>query len=240
MVYPFVPQLCICFSTTLPVASTFIPTGTPHTTVEFATHEQTRLFLAKLGINSESACAAGVSPQDVAAFFESAAGTLDTLRPSLDAAELSVSSARADLASLRTRASLAPDSSPDAAIQQGEQALQAALIARALLENSAFETATASLPQAVRSGLTTIRLNKGRCVPVEYKLVSHTNEEWAALLEAQRHIGSRRACGLAAEPEQASIIASAEADPTVAVGRNRIQTTLSQVSSVWIDTTEQP
>ena len=230
-------QFGACIATAF-LASSAVPATTTYSHAELASHEQTRVFLARLGVNAQSACAAGVSSQEASALFESAADTLDALRPSLEANDANLAAARATLAALRIQVATAPDSSLAAAIQQAEEAVQAAMTARELLDASAFESVAASLPQGTKNGLAAIRTNKGRNLPVEYKLVSRTDEEWKTIQEARRHTKACSACSLEAEPSQQSVISDIETDPTVAVGRGRLQASIAQISAVWFPETE--
>lgn len=202
------------------------------------TRDQARVFLARLGITPEAACAAGVTVGDVEGIFQAAADTLDALRPSIEAADAAVAAARTDLAAIRAGGVAQSGASLQTTIQQAEVALTTALASQTLLNTSAFESATAPIQGAVRTRLAAIRVNQEQSVPVEFKVITRTAAEWKALQGALKHVQSRQACGLTAAPERAAEVASAATDTEVALAKGRLDSLLQQMRAVWTPVTE--
>jgi hypothetical protein len=197
------------------------------------TYEQTRSFLARTSLTPETACATGVSAEQVPALFQAAAETLDTLAPSFAANELAVTTARSTLAELRSNASSSLDSEIEPAIRQAEAALTTSLEARTLLWQTAFDSIVNGLTEPQRTLLATIRSNAKHNVATEYKVVTRTAEEWAALKAALLHIRSREACGLTADAAETTTVSTASTAIGVSVARQRLETLLGSVRAVW-------
>lgn len=200
------------------------------------TREQTRAFLARLGVSSETACAAGVTAAEVVALFEAGADTADTLAASIQSANEGVSSARSTLAQTRRLVSSCGDGSMDSALADAETALQSALVSQVQVYEVAFAAVTASLPETTRALLANLRAHAGRKTPVEFHVASRTPEQWEALEKALVHIRARQQSGLQATAERQAVVTSASSEPAVYAAKQRLETSLAAVRAAWMAT----
>jgi hypothetical protein len=217
------------------------PTPVAEHRVEAPTHQQTRVYLARLSISPETACAAGITAEQAATLFQTAADTLDALAPSFQTTDSSVATARLELSNLRTRAASQLDTGLEPMIRQAEATLSSALAAQCTLWQSAFETTIAPLPESQRTLLAALRVNAQQGVPTEFKVVTRTPQEWATLQKALQHVRSREACKLQPTSDKSATVAQAAADQTVYAAKQRLDTNLTALRAAWTaTTTEQP
>jgi hypothetical protein len=201
--------------------------------IESPTREQTRIFLARLSISPETACAAGVTAEQAGTLFQTASDTLDSLAPSFQTTDSAVTTARTELSALRARAASQLDTGLEPMIRQAETTLSAALTAQSTLWQSAFETTTAPLPQNQKTLLATLRTNAQQGVPTEYKVITRSSEQWTSLQKALQHVRSRQACSLAPAPDKLAAVATAAADETVYAAKQRLETNLTTLRAAW-------
>ncbi len=199
----------------------------------------TRVFLSRLTIGAESACAAGLTVEDIETLYQSATDTRESLAPSFQANELAVTAARTELSTLRGRASNLLDPGLEPAIRQWESALAAGLASQTLLWQTAFESSVAALPQGKRNLLAALRENATRDVPIAYKVLTRTADGWTELQKALLHMRTREACHLPANPPQAAVVASASSESEVLAAQQRLDANLTIIRAAW-GTIEQP
>lgn len=203
------------------------------------TRELTRVYLARVGIFPESACAAGLTIEQVTLLFQTASDTLETLTPSIEASDLAVSGARAELALLRGRAASLLDPALEPVIHQAEATLAAATAAQTLLWQSAFETTISPLDGSQKTLLRALRTNAQVEVPTEYKVVLRPSDEWTDLKKALLHVKSRESCNLAPSADRAALVSAAAADAAVYAAKQRLTVGLAAMRTAW-NPVEQP
>ncbi|MFT3684730.1 MAG: hypothetical protein QM783_07325 [Phycisphaerales bacterium] len=231
-----VMSLCATFAVSSPLAHATSTGKSSHPTWVSCdvSRAQVRMFLARLTLTPETACAAGLTSADVEPLFQAGGDTLSTLAPSIQAADTAVTEARVQLATYRKAAMTVIDSSLDYSIQQAEATLASSLATQAALLNTAFDTVTAGFPQETKTILSTLRTNSGRAVPLDLRVSARSAEQWTTLENALNHVKSRTACSLTPDSGQQSVVNTASSEPAASVARQRVESNLAAVKAAWM------
>ena len=106
---------------------------------------------------------------------------------------------------------------------------------RADVLDALFDAGVASLSQAKKDTLATIRGNRGFKVATQFLVVDRSETDWLALKAALAHERIAAELGDSVDSEVATLLSSARADSAVADAKSSLDSSLAALESAWDD-----
>lgn len=197
------------------------------------TAAQVREALSLAGLNAQGLAAAGVQQSQVSVLVGNVRSHLAENGEQFSAALASYrqSSLQVQRLERRVRSGVAP-AEEVSALASARASLASAVSARDTAIANTFTAATANLSGSSIETLTTIRANRGREVPVQYAVVTRTDEQWTALRDALANVRISGRLGDTADSGCTQFLANASAESGVVAANSGLEN-LAGVSSAW-------
>jgi len=188
--------------------------------------------LYRSGLNPRTLAAAGVTPAQVAAMCTALRAGLAEVQPILDAADAGVSGGRRSVGRLsRLVRSGKATAEQVQELASCKAACQAAIAERKTCMNSFRTTALAGLSEAQRNALRNIRRNSEWKVPVPYRVVNRTPEQWMELEEFLDVERIETRWGHDVPAEVVTVLAEARSNQRFAAAKTALETNLAAVKA---------
>lgn len=190
--------------------------------------------LASAGLSPDSLAACGANGASVATLFSSSRSWLAEHGTQLSAAWSADRAAGAEVSAIERRIQSGRPLEGD--VSQISSKRAAAASARAAAEEANrefFEAAAVGLGETVRDRLWIARSNQGRGVPIQYRVVNRTDEQWALLRDACS--SARISAGRSESPDgdASQLLADASAQSEVVAAKAGVESNLAQIKSAW-------
>lgn len=180
------------------------------------------------GLDPRALTAVGVAAQSMSAFVDAVRDAFAVHGADLTQAEARISAARVSSDALRRKIQGGKGEPEDVTAYQSALAeLALAETAKTTALAACRAPAEATLSQAQRGQLARIRANKHWELPSEFLLVDRSEVQWVALRDALANEKIAPRYGDEVAPQHATVLASARANPDVALAKTRLDTVLT-------------
>jgi hypothetical protein len=196
---------------------------------------QLRLFVARLGLSPDAMAAAGVTPAQATAVGSQLRSRYADLAPPLDSAQSALRTAITQREQLRRKIAAGRGAPEDtAALSAATAQATAAASARASARDAALADLGAAIGTDAMQKLKNIRESRKWPVPVYFRVVTRTAQEWSGLetLLSSRDVAAR--LGRPVPDQVQAVITTAESDPAVAAAKASFEANRAAVAAAFV------
>lgn len=191
-------------------------------------------IMAAAGLTPEALTAAGASSNEVAAVATAVKAFAVEHGADLGTANESVLSAQARTDRLERLVQSGLASEPDLqALATAKADLATAQASRSSLRNAAFAAACAAIGEQKAALLAQIRSNAACGVPMQYRTVARSEQDWHALKRALASSNTAARCGQDADAACTALIASANAEQSTVAAAENLSQRLHENGVAW-------
>ena len=190
--------------------------------------------LLRAGLDAETLAAVGVDAPSVASVVSAFEAAMAAEPQRLDQADADFAAARVSCDRLERTIQSGRGSAADAtAYQSALSDFQAAEAAREAALHDFCVAGVLGLSGSRMQTLGTILGNRDWSVPVEFKTVDRSEEEWVALKKALANERIMNKLGEAPDPAHQAFLASLRSDSAVALARSNLDANLDSLRVAW-------